>query len=106
MVAVGTTTVRTLEHAAALQTGSGRIAAGQGEADAFIYPGYQFRIVNALLTNFHLPASTLLVLVCAFAGYERVMDAYGAAVRERYRFFSFGDAMLVARQRSPVHPAV
>ena len=95
VVAVGTTTVRTLEHAAALQTGSGRIAAGQGEADAFIYPGYQFRIVNALLTNFHLPQSTLLMLVCALGGKDFVMDAYRHAVHAGYRFYSYGDCMLV-----------
>ena len=94
VVAVGTTTVRTLEHAAALQTDSW-IAAGQGEADAFIYPGYQFRIVNALLTNFHLPQSTLLMLVCALGGKEFVMDAYRHAVNSGYRFYSYGDCMLV-----------
>ena len=94
VVAVGTTTVRTLEHAAALQTDSW-IAAGQGEADAFIYPGYQFRIVNALLTNFHLPQSTLLMLVCALGGKDFVMDAYRHAVHAGYRFYSYGDCMLV-----------
>ena len=94
VVAVGTTTVRTLEHAAALQTDSW-IAAGQGEADAFIYPGYQFRIVNALLTNFHLPQSTLLMLVCALGGKDFVMNAYRHAVNSGYRFYSYGDCMLV-----------
>jgi S-adenosylmethionine:tRNA ribosyltransferase-isomerase len=94
VVAVGTTTVRTLEHAAARQTGRG-IAAGQGEADAFIYPGYQFRIVNGLLTNFHLPQSTLLMLVCALGGKDFVMDAYRHAVDAGYRFYSYGDCMLV-----------
>jgi S-adenosylmethionine:tRNA ribosyltransferase-isomerase len=94
VVAVGTTTARTLEHAAALKTGGG-IAAGQGEADAFIYPGYQFRIVNALLTNFHLPQSTLLMLVCALGGKDFVMNAYRHAVNSGYRFYSYGDCMLV-----------
>jgi S-adenosylmethionine:tRNA ribosyltransferase-isomerase len=91
VVAIGTTTVRTLEHAGA----SGRVRAGQAEADLFIYPGYQFRIVGALLTNFHLPRSTLLMLVSAFVGRERVLAAYAHAVRERYRFYSYGDCMFV-----------
>ncbi len=90
VVAVGTTTVRTLEYAA-LQ---GReIAAGTGEADVFIYPGFQFRIVGAMLTNFHLPKSTLLMLVSAFASRENILRAYEHAVREKYRFFSYGDCM-------------
>ena len=93
VVAVGTTTVRTLEYAA-LQ---GReIAAGTGEADVFIYPGFQFRVVGALLTNFHLPKSTLLMLVSAFAGRENILRAYEHAVREKYRFFSYRDCMLIA----------
>jgi len=93
VVAVGTTTVRTLEYAA-LQ---GReIAAGTGEADVFIYPGFQFRVVGAVLTNFHLPKSTLLMLVSAFAGRENILRAYEHAVREKYRFFSYGDCMLIA----------
>lgn len=92
VVAVGTTTVRTLEHAA---RESGRIAAGSGEADLFIYPGFQFRVLGALLTNFHLPRSTLLMLVSAFAGRERVLAAYAHAVREKYRFYSYGDCMFV-----------
>ena len=91
VVAVGTTTVRTLEYAA-LQ---GDIAAQTGEADIFIYPGFQFRIVGALLTNFHLPKSTLLMLVSAFAGRENILKAYEHAVREQYRFFSYGDCMFV-----------
>jgi len=66
-----------------------------GETDIFITPGFQFRAVDALLTNFHLPESTLLMLVCAFAGRERVLEAYAHAVRERYRFFSYGDAMFI-----------
>ena len=94
VVAVGTTTVRTLEYAAS-QTSDGTVAAGSGEADIFIYPGYSFRVVGALLTNFHLPESTLLMLVCAFAGKEQVLNAYDHAVRERYRFYSYGDCMFV-----------
>lgn len=90
IVAVGTTTVRTLEHSARR---SGRVEAGRGEADIFIYPGYEFQIVGALLTNFHLPQSTLLMLVCAFGGRQRVLEAYLHAVRERYRFYSYGDCM-------------
>ncbi len=98
VVAVGTTTVRTLEFAASQNT-SGRtgihISAGSGEADIFIYPGFQFRVVGALLTNFHLPKSTLLMLVSAFAGREYVLRAYEHAVAEKYRFFSYGDCMFV-----------
>jgi S-adenosylmethionine:tRNA ribosyltransferase-isomerase len=94
VVAVGTTTVRTLEFAASL-TEDGTVRAGGGEANIFIYPGFSFRVVGALLTNFHLPKSTLLMLVSAFAGRERVLAAYEHAVRERYRFFSYGDCMFV-----------
>lgn len=94
IVAVGTTTVRTLEHAA-LQTESGEVRAGGAEADLFIYPGFRFRVISALLTNFHLPQSTLLMLVCSFAGREPVLAAYGHAVAERYRFFSYGDCMFI-----------
>jgi S-adenosylmethionine:tRNA ribosyltransferase-isomerase len=94
VVAVGTTSVRTLEYSAA-RSPEGRIAAGTGEADLFIYPGYQFRVVDAVLTNFHLPESTLLMLVCAFAGRETALDAYRHAVEERYRFYSYGDCMFV-----------
>ncbi len=98
VVAVGTTTVRSLEFAASKNT-SGRtgthISAGSGEADIFIYPGFQFRVVGALLTNFHLPKSTLLMLVSAFAGREYVLRAYEHAVAEKYRFFSYGDCMFV-----------
>jgi S-adenosylmethionine:tRNA ribosyltransferase-isomerase len=92
VVAIGTTTVRTLEFAASL---SDRIQPGSGEADIFIYPGFQFRVVGALLTNFHLPMSTLLMLVCAFAGREFTLEAYRHAVEQRYRFYSYGDCMLV-----------
>jgi S-adenosylmethionine:tRNA ribosyltransferase-isomerase len=94
VVAVGTTTVRTLEYAAERTSGE-RVEAGRGEADIFIYPGYRFRIVDALLTNFHLPQSTLLMLVCALGGKEFVMDAYGHAVDAGYRFYSYGDCMLI-----------
>jgi S-adenosylmethionine:tRNA ribosyltransferase-isomerase len=93
VVAIGTTTVRTLEHVA--QHAGGTIRAGSGEANLFIYPGYEFRIVGAILTNFHLPQSTLLMLVCAFAGRENVLRAYRHAVNERYRFYSYGDCMFV-----------
>jgi S-adenosylmethionine:tRNA ribosyltransferase-isomerase len=99
IVAVGTTTVRTLEYAAR-QSAPGsaevaRIKAGSGEADIFIYPGFEFRVIGALLTNFHLPKSTLLMLVAAFAGRENVLKAYEYAVKERYRFFSYGDCMFI-----------
>ena len=94
VVAVGTTSVRTLEYVAA-RSPDRRIEAGNGEADLFIYPGYQFRVVDAMLTNFHLPESTLLMLVCAFAGKEKALDAYRYAVQERYRFYSYGDCMFV-----------
>jgi S-adenosylmethionine:tRNA ribosyltransferase-isomerase len=93
IVAIGTTTVRTLEYAA--QQHSGQVRAGSGEADLFIYPGYKFQIVGALLTNFHLPQSTLLMLVCALGGKENVLRAYKYAVQERYRFYSYGDCMFV-----------
>jgi len=92
VVAVGTTTVRTLEFVART---SGRISPGSGEADLFIYSGFRFRVVGALLTNFHLPKSTLLMLVSAFAGRELALQGYEHAVRERYRFYSYGDCMFV-----------
>jgi S-adenosylmethionine:tRNA ribosyltransferase-isomerase len=94
IVAVGTTTVRTLEFAAR-QSPDGRITAQTGEADIFIYPGFDFRVIGALLTNFHLPKSTLIMLVSAFAGRERTLAAYEHAVRERYRFYSYGDCMFL-----------
>ena len=93
IVAVGTTTTRTLE--AVVRSHDGAIAAGQGDTDLFIYPGAEFRIVGGLLTNFHLPQSSLLMLVSAFAGRDRVRSAYDAAIAERYRFYSYGDAMLI-----------
>lgn len=92
IVAVGTTTVRTLESAA---DDSGAIRPFAGSTSIFITPGWRFKAVDALLTNFHLPRSTLLMLVCAFAGYDLAMDAYREAVKRRYRFFSYGDAMLI-----------
>ncbi len=92
IVAVGTTTTRTLEHVALEK---GHIAAGEGSTDLFIYPGFRFQAVDALITNFHLPGSTLLMLVAAFAGREIVRRAYEEAVREEYRFYSYGDAMLI-----------
>ena len=116
IVAVGTTTVRTLEYVASHPSANGgrtslsracrgnvaprssdqtRVTAQRGEADIFIYPGFEFQVVGAILTNFHLPKSTLLMLVSAFAGRERVLTAYGHAVRERYRFYSYGDCMFV-----------
>lgn len=94
VIAVGTTSVRCLESAA--QGGAG-LEPFEGETDIFIYPGYRFNVVDALVTNFHLPESTLLMLVSAFAGYDHVMAAYQAAVAARYRFFSYGDAMFVTR---------
>ena len=94
VVAVGTTTVRTLEYAARVSP-NGNIPAGRGEADIFIYPGREFRVVGALLTNFHLPQSTLLMLVCALAGTERVLAACRHAVAQGYRFYSYGDCMFV-----------
>lgn len=92
IIAVGTTSCRTLESAAGED---GRLKAGSGWTDIFIYPGYEFGIVDSLITNFHLPESTLMMLVSALAGREKIMDAYEEAVREQYRFFSFGDAMLI-----------
>jgi S-adenosylmethionine:tRNA ribosyltransferase-isomerase len=94
IIAVGTTTVRSLETAA----GSGVLQPYAGETDIFIYPGYEFRVVDALVTNFHLPESTLLMLVCAFAGRENIMHAYQHAIRQQYRFYSYGDAMFINKQ--------
>lgn len=94
IVAIGTTTVRALEHAAR-KPGNNEVQAENSEADLFIYPGHEFRVVGALLTNFHLPQSTLLMLVCAFAGKDTVLEAYRHAVEQRYRFYSYGDCMFV-----------
>ena len=100
VVAVGTTSVRALESAAV----GGTLAPYEGETQLFIRPGHRFRAVDALLTNFHLPESSLLVLVCAFAGRERVLEAYRHAVAGRYRFFSYGDAMFVEPGRAALAP--
>lgn len=92
IICVGTTSCRTLESAADEE---GKVRPGSGDTDIFIYPGYRFKVLDALITNFHLPESTLVMLVSALAGREQVLEAYEEAVRERYRFFSFGDAMIV-----------
>ncbi|MDX1356370.1 MAG: tRNA preQ1(34) S-adenosylmethionine ribosyltransferase-isomerase QueA [Halomonas venusta] len=96
IIAVGTTSVRCLESAC-LKSSDGQIAPYSGDTDIFIYPGYEWRCVDTLITNFHLPESTLLMLVSAFAGYDHMMRAYRTAVDERYAFFSYGDAMLLTR---------
>ena len=96
VVAVGTTSVRCLESAC-MKSSDGQIAPFSGDTDIFIYPGYQWRCVDALITNFHLPESTLLMLVSSFVGYDTIMHAYQRAVAERYAFFSYGDAMLLTR---------
>ena len=93
VIAVGTTSCRTLESVASLN--GGKIVPSHGDTDIFIYPGYKFKAIDGLITNFHLPESTLIMLVSAFAGYEHVMNAYRYAVENKYRFFSFGDAMLI-----------
>jgi S-adenosylmethionine:tRNA ribosyltransferase-isomerase len=98
VIAVGTTVVRALESAA---TDEGKVAPFEGETDIFIHPGYRFRAVDALITNFHLPESTLLMLVCAFAGTDAVLAAYRHAVARKYRFYSYGDAMFVLPARKP-----
>jgi S-adenosylmethionine:tRNA ribosyltransferase-isomerase len=91
IIAIGTTAVRTLEYAGR----SGQIEPGTGETNLFIYPGYQFRVVNAMLTNFHLPQSTLLMLVSALGGRDLVLRAYAYAIEQKYRFYSYGDCMLI-----------
>jgi S-adenosylmethionine:tRNA ribosyltransferase-isomerase len=93
IIAVGTTTTRTLEAVA--RAHAGQVVAGGGRTDLFIYPGFEFRVIDGLLTNFHVPRSSLVMLVSAFAGRERVLAAYDAAIAARYRFYSYGDAMLV-----------
>jgi S-adenosylmethionine:tRNA ribosyltransferase-isomerase len=93
VVAVGTTVVRVLEY---LHKTTGSVIATKGDCDLFIYPGFSFGIVDAMVTNFHLPRSTLLMLVSAFCGREKLLDAYRAAIAEEYRFYSYGDAMLIA----------
>ena len=92
IIAVGTTSTRTLES---VGTEDGTVKAGSGWTQIFIYPGYQFKVIDSLITNFHLPESTLVMLVSALAGREHVLAAYEEAVNEKYRFFSFGDAMLI-----------
>jgi S-adenosylmethionine:tRNA ribosyltransferase-isomerase len=92
VIAVGSTSVRVLETAAAKGL---PLTAGSGETDLFIYPGYRLKVVNGMLTNFHLPKSTLFILVCALAGRERMLEAYQQAAADRYRFYSYGDAMLI-----------
>jgi S-adenosylmethionine:tRNA ribosyltransferase-isomerase len=92
VVAVGTTTVRTLEFAAGI---NGTVVSGSGNCDLFIYPGYEFKVVDAMITNFHLPKSTLLMLVSAFAGRENILAAYAEAIEKKYRFYSYGDAMFI-----------
>ena len=100
VIAVGTTSVRSLETAAR----SGELQAFSGDTNIFIYPGRPFHVVDALVTNFHLPESTLLMLVSAFAGYPETMAAYAAAVEQQYRFFSYGDAMFITRNSAPRGP--
>ena len=95
VIAVGTTSLRALESASA----SGRLVAGSDDTQIFITPGYRFQTVTRLITNFHLPKSTLMMLVSAFAGYDRIRNAYAHAIKQRYRFFSYGDAMLLERER-------
>ena len=96
VICVGTTSVRSLESASQ----SGQLEPFQGDTSIFIYPGYQFKSVDALITNFHLPKSTLLMLVSAFSGKETILAAYQEAIRQRYRFFSYGDAMFL----NPINP--
>ena len=93
VIAVGTTTTRTLEAVA--RKHDRRLVPGAGETDLFIYPGFDFRVISGLMTNFHLPRSSLLMLVAAFAGQEAALAAYRVAIAERYRFYSYGDAMLI-----------
>jgi S-adenosylmethionine:tRNA ribosyltransferase-isomerase len=98
VIAVGTTSLRALESAAQ----GGELRAGKAETDIFITPGYRFKVVDRLITNFHLPKSTLLMLVSAFAGADTIRSAYQHAVAERYRFFSYGDAMFLERQNDAI----
>ncbi|MGL4900184.1 MAG: S-adenosylmethionine:tRNA ribosyltransferase-isomerase, partial [Shewanella sp.] len=96
VIAVGTTSVRSLESAA--RASNGALKPFSGDTDIFIYPGYQFQVVDAMVTNFHLPESTLIMLVSAFAGFDHVMAAYQHAISHKYRFFSYGDAMFVTKK--------
>jgi S-adenosylmethionine:tRNA ribosyltransferase-isomerase len=95
IISAGTTSLRALESGAV----SGQVVAGSGETSIFITPGYSFQVVEVLLTNFHLPRSTLLMLVCAFGGMDKMLAAYSHAVQQEYRFFSYGDAMLIEREQ-------
>ena len=100
VIAVGTTSVRSLETAAQASLKAGKpLSPFFGDTSIFIYPGYQYQVVDALITNFHLPGSTLIMLVSAFAGYDHVMNAYQEAVTSGYRFFSYGDAMFITRRK-------
>lgn len=94
IIAVGTTSLRALESASR----SGQLAAGSDDTQIFITPGFEFKTVTRLITNFHLPKSTLMMLVSAFAGYDRIRSAYAHAIEQRYRFFSYGDAMLLEKE--------
>jgi len=96
VIAIGTTSVRSLESAAKIH--GGKLASYFGDTDIFIFPGYQFNVVDAMVTNFHLPESTLIMLVSAFAGQDNIMGAYNTAIEQRYRFFSYGDAMFLTRK--------
>lgn len=98
VIGVGTTSVRSLESAALKSEANGELAAYSGETDIFIYPGYEFRVIDCLVTNFHLPQSTLLMLVSAFAGQQHILSAYREAVEQKYRFYSYGDAMFLTRR--------
>jgi S-adenosylmethionine:tRNA ribosyltransferase-isomerase len=100
VIAVGTTSVRSLETAAQ----SGTLTPFTGDTQIFIYPGYRFQVIDALITNFHLPQSTLIMLVSALAGREAILSAYQAAVAEEYRFFSYGDAMFITKRTAPEAP--
>ena len=102
VICVGTTSCRTVESVA---EEDGTLHAKSGWTDIFIYPGYKFKVIDGLITNFHLPESTLLMLVSALAGREHILNAYNIAVKERYRFFSFGDAMFIADDPQPVKKA-
>ena len=96
IIAVGTTSVRTLESAASKAAPGELVGSFEGATDLYILPGYQFKVVQAMITNFHLPRSTLIMLVSAFVGRRRLLDAYQVAIAEGYRFYSFGDAMLIS----------
>jgi S-adenosylmethionine:tRNA ribosyltransferase-isomerase len=108
VMAVGTTALRALESAALVEPGADRahaLRAGEGSTDLFIRPGYRFRVVDRLLTNFHLPRSTLIMLAAAFAGRRRLLEAYATAVEHSYRFYSYGDATLLDRAFFPSEPS-